>query len=288
MSEFPWNENPMVESKYKENNYEVILTGSKQKKVIIFFSSHGIYYPNTEQTFAEKMVKEDYYDWRNLARHKLIKNNFAKIIFVRDIYKQWYVTGINERINSIDKLKNFLEEENRGYEITTCGSSAGGYIALLMGVLLNATRIIDSCGQHDLSLLKENPLIDKYNSDVSRSKYYNVKPFLKGKAENIYYFYPSECQSDIIQSEAVASAITKRFVMKGSLHGETVRAICFPYILTMEKDKLDSLQKKYDGQIIDRAVLFKDMIPFSDRLIYYFRYGFKKLIEMKKKRGISE
>lgn len=56
----------------------------------------------------------------------------------------------------------------------------------------------------------------------------------------------------------------------------------------MEKDKLNSLQKKYDGQIIDRAVLFKDMIPFNDRLIYYFRYGFKKLIEMKKKRGISE
>lgn len=287
MSNFPWNGNPVVESKYKENNYEVVLTGSKQKKAIIFFSSHGIYYPNTEQIFVEKMVEEDYYDWRNLARHKLINTHFAKIIFVRDIYKQWYVTGINEKINSIDKLKEFLTKETQGYEVTTCGSSAGGYIALLMGALLNADRIIDSCGQHDLSLLKGNPLLDKYNNDINRSKYYNVTPFLKGREENIYYFYPSECKDDIVQSEAVGDAITKRFAMMGSLHGETVRAICFPYILTMDRNKLDSLYLKYQDRIIDRAVLFKDMIPLKDRLVYYFRYGFRKLIKMINNKGKS-
>lgn len=288
MSNFPWNGSSIVEKKYKENNYEVVLTGSSQNNAIIFFSSHGIYYPNSEQIFVEKMVEEDYYDWRNLAKHKLIINNFAKIIFVRDVYKQWYVTGINERINSIDRLKELLEEETKGYEITTCGSSAGGYIALLMGVLLNASRIIDSCGQHDLSLLKGNPFIDRYNNDVGRSKYYNVKPYLKGKEDSIYYFYPSECQDDIIQSKAIGDAITKRFAMKGAMHGETVRAVCFPYILTMDKDKLDNLQLKYSDQIIDRAVLFKDMIPLKDRVIYYFRYGLKKLIMMINKKGISE
>ena len=230
MDSFPWNNNSIVEGKYKENNYKVVLTGSNLKKVIIFFSSNGIYYPNTEQNFIQKMIKEDYYEWNNLAKHELINNYFAKIIFVKDIYKQWYVTGINEKINSIDRLKDFLAKETRGYEITTCGSSAGGYMALLIGALLNAERIVDSSGQHDLFLLKGNPLIDKYSNDYARSKYYKVKSFLQGREGNIYYFYPSECEYDIAQSNAVGNAITKRFAMAGSKHGETVKTICFPYI----------------------------------------------------------
>lgn len=277
MYSFPWDNNELVEKKYRENNYIIDETGSDSGKAIVFFSSHGIYFPNSEEAFYEKMIVDDYYDWRNISKHKLIQKYFSKIVFVRDVYKQWYVTGINNKIDSINKLRDFLKKETFGYEVTTCGSSAGGYMALLMGVLLDAERIIDSCGQHDLLLHDFNPLIDKYLNDKSRSRYYRLKPYLQGHEDNIYYFYPAQCDYDIEQSLAVGDSITKRFAMRGTKHGETIRTICFPYVLTMNREKLDFLQKKYEGQDINRADLFKDIVPVKDRIAYYFRYGMKKM-----------
>ena len=72
-------------------------------------------------------------------QHKTIDDKWR---FVRDVYKQWYLKGVNAEIDSIEKLYEFLKAETEGYQIVTVGSSAGGYAAVLFGYLLNATKVL--------------------------------------------------------------------------------------------------------------------------------------------------
>lgn len=269
---FPWNDSPIIEKQYEKPNYMVRLTGNNTGRALIFFSSHGIYFPNTKDEFVKKIENEDYYDWINISKHRVIGKYFEKIIFVRDIYKQWYITGINSSYNTIDKLIGFLKSETADMKITTCGSSAGGYMALLAGLLLNADRIIDSCGQHNLEVYLDDPLISKYKNDFERSKYFDLRKYINGHEQSIYYFYPNQCEDDVIQCKALENTNIKIFSMKGDKHGETIRTICYPFVLTMPRERLDRLQKKYEHIVINRADFFNETVPLHDRILFYYRH----------------
>lgn len=73
----------------KENpNYKIIDNhGADNKNCLIFFSGNGIYYPNSEEVFDEVIVRNDRYEWENIAKSSLINKNCARIIFVRDVFK---------------------------------------------------------------------------------------------------------------------------------------------------------------------------------------------------------
>ena len=92
---FPWNNNSMVKKIYQEKNYKIIHTKAKNKNAIIFFSGNGLYFPNEEKIFSETIIEKNRYEWENISDNKKIKNKYSLIIFVRDIYKQWYLNGIN-------------------------------------------------------------------------------------------------------------------------------------------------------------------------------------------------
>lgn len=77
-------------------------------------------------------------------------NHFGMMIFVRDIYKTFYVKGINHDVSSIDALLELLEEKTAGYQIVTCGNSAGGYMAVIAGKHLSADRIFSFGGQWEI------------------------------------------------------------------------------------------------------------------------------------------
>jgi hypothetical protein len=80
--------------------------------------------------------------------------NAGKLIFVRDIFKSWYVCGISDRYSSIDDMIDFLKEETKGYKVITVGNSAGGYMAVLAGVLLGAERVFNFSGQYSLRIIE--------------------------------------------------------------------------------------------------------------------------------------
>ena len=40
----------------------------------------------------------------------------SKHIFVRDVFKTWYITGINSKINNVPLLAELLRKETEGYE----------------------------------------------------------------------------------------------------------------------------------------------------------------------------
>ena len=174
---FPWNGSELLRREYEKDNYRLIHTGSKTNRAIIFFSGNGLYFPNTEEEFTQKIIINDRYEWENLASNKLIRKYYELIIFVRDVYKQWYVTGINPEHDNVDKTADFLRELTRGYDITTCGASAGGYAAVLFASLLDAERFFSMSGQfsiHHQIDAQGAPFVYNYASDIIRNKYYDI------------------------------------------------------------------------------------------------------------------
>ncbi|HPF29263.1 MAG TPA: hypothetical protein PLZ77_04050 [Lachnospiraceae bacterium] len=136
---FPWNDSSIVEEAYQGNNYQIVETGFRTNRCIIFFSGNGLYYPNNQDVFLDVVCKRDRYEWKKVAQNKKIREYFEKIIFVRDIYKQWYIKGTGSNNSSIKAVLDLLKENTENMQLTTCGNSAGGYMATLMGSLLGAS-----------------------------------------------------------------------------------------------------------------------------------------------------
>ena len=278
--DFPWNDNELVDSVYNnDKNYKIIETKAKTGKIIVFFSSNAIYYPNDEETFTKRIIEEDYYDWTNISKHKLIRKNFEKIVFVRDVYKQWYVKGINKDINDIDSLIELIKTITKGYKVTTVGSSAGGYIASLVGCQISAERIVNNSGQYNLDKCDNpGPFIKKYSSDENRRKYYNIVPFIKGYSSRIYYFYPSGCENDIIQSSLTEGLNIKYFAMDSNKHGEAIRPVCYPYIITMNEDKMNTLCSSNVRDIVKEDYLYYRIVPVLVRNYLYVKKLIKNIV----------
>lgn len=77
----------------------------------------------------------------NIGSEQKLQEKAAKQIFVRDIYKNFCIEGINAEFNSHYKVAEKLKMLTQGYKVVTVGSSAGGFMAILFGCLLNAEAI---------------------------------------------------------------------------------------------------------------------------------------------------
>ncbi len=284
VNEFPWDQNDLVKTCYDKANHIIVDTKARprddgRKKALIFFSSNGIYYPNNETEFTEKIIKRDYYDWLNIGKHRLIQRYFSRIIYVRDIYKQWYVTGINSRVNSMDKLCDFLKEKTAGYDVTTCGSSSGGYMSALMGSLLNAERIIAASAQFYLLIEgPPGPFVEAIVDDPQKSRYMDIREIVSKSAENLYYFYPARCDKDLMQKALVDDIPIRRFAMDSDKHSRTLIPVCYPYVLTMDRKKLEGLYMRHEGMITDPGLLRREMIPPINRITDPALYNAKRVI----------
>ena len=91
------------------------------------------------------------FEFFNIMKNK----NFTKV-FVRDLRQSWYHRGVDESYNISDlcrKLKLIIESfqvKNNKKRVIFIGNSAGGYAALIFGVLLNVDKITALCDM-DLS-----------------------------------------------------------------------------------------------------------------------------------------
>lgn len=114
----------------------------------VYFCSNDIWFPHTEEMFRKRIVEKNFFEWYRCRIKRAYKH-----IFVRDVFKQWYLTGINGEVNSTERLLDFLRDETRGYKVITLGSSAGGYASALFGPLLGAEMAISFNGQFSLQRL---------------------------------------------------------------------------------------------------------------------------------------
>ncbi len=197
---------PLVQQVYNnQNNYLIQYDNNSSTSACIYFTSNGLYYPNTMEEFKKKIIDENRFEW---YKNKL--TNIKKHIFIRDVFKQWYIGGVNAKLDTIEKTLEFLKQETFGYDITTIGSSAGGFAAVLFGCLLQANKIITINGQFNLSFLLfgdwnriDNPILVKYENNEKYSKYYNLVPFIKNYSKKIIYFTSTCSNLDVMQLKFV-------------------------------------------------------------------------------------
>jgi hypothetical protein len=227
-----------------EDNYLIELNQNiNNNNCVIYFSSNGLYYPNTEEAFTKIIIQKNRFEWINRNKVRDAKKN----IFLRDILKQFYLLGINNKINSIEKMLNFLKGETEDMKITTVGGSGGGYAAVLFGILLNADRIFNFSGQFSLlPLLKERaehyglyPLLFEYQHDSRINKYYDLIELARNSKMPIFYFLPGNCNFDLVQKELVQEFRNIYIYMTLSrTHGTTVHDFCKSDILEMSSDAI--------------------------------------------------
>lgn len=174
---------------------------------VIYFSSHDIYYPNTPDNFNINIVQKDKFEWRRNTPISAYKQ-----IFVRDLYKQWYIQGINNETATPFMLLRLLEKHTKGYRVITIGSSAGGYAAILYGTLLGAEKIIAFNPQFELnSLLNSSseaidPLIFRMQ-DTEYRKYYDLTSIIpEHPNDNIFYFLSERSDWDKSQYDHIRKA----------------------------------------------------------------------------------
>lgn len=217
----------------------------------IYFSSNKIYFPNTEKTFTDAIIKKNRFEWYGMRIAQAHKH-----IFVRDIKKQWYLTGINSTIHSPAALTRFLDTETKGYRVITVGSSAGGYAAVLHGQLIHAKRTYCFNAQYEvLSLLNfeknksTNPIVfDKAQIPEVR-KYYDIKEFIT-HPERIYYFYSNKSDWDIAQYNHIKDSGINIISFNTRTHGPPVLKCNMPALLSMKEKDLKAYATKQNHPIL--------------------------------------
>lgn len=235
-----------VRSVYEKNdNYLVELNLSSEdlleRSCAIYFSSHGIYYPNTSAVFERKIVLQDYYEWK---KNKI--KNIEKHIFLRDVFKQWYIKGINSRLPDIESVLSFLQEECKDSKtIITVGSSAGGYAAVLFGSLLKADKIYCFNGQLSLErqLLKaeelENPILLRERERLLHSSYLNLEAVIRESKVDIFYFNSANSKIDQLHlSIAKLHPNVHTFIFKTNVHRIPFYLFNLSSVLNSRKERL--------------------------------------------------
>lgn len=215
----------------------------------IYFCSHDIYYPNSEEIFRKRIVEKNFFEWYHSRITKASKH-----IFIRDIFKQWYLAGINKDINTPEKVTDFLKKETLGYKIITIGSSAGGYAAVLYGSLLSAEYVLSFNARFEIhSVLKNsteniNPLA--FRLKHQRQNMFDLNPYINSTTK-YFYFFSTKSQLDIIQEkylEKKDNIYIIRFNTKH--HGIPFLKVALHKVLNLNIKQLETLSKKDQSPII--------------------------------------
>jgi len=216
----------------------------------IYFSSNNIYFPNDEAVFTHKIIEKNSYEWFGTRLP-----NVKKHIFLRDIKKQWYLSGINSAISTPELLLDFLKKETSGYDILTIGSSAGGYAALLYGSQLKAKMMYSFNGQMELhSLLKTSnpftdPLIFEFSNNSNFTAYYDLINSIN-RPENVYYFYSNKSDWDARQRKHIQDTGICPFEFNTAHHGIPFLKQNLPTVLNLSTAELKKLVFKVNYPII--------------------------------------
>lgn len=255
--------NEVLHTFYEENdNYKVVVNDENNKRCLIFFSGNGLYFPNTYETFHETVEVKNRYEWETVAKSPLLRDCYGTIIFVRDIYKAYYVKGINGRISSIDLLLPFLREITTGMKVVTCGNSAGGYMAVIAGAYLNAEYAFSFGGQWSIEN-RDEYYLGKYRSE--RGKYFNITQYAK---ENVIWFYSALNEWDNAQKNYLREQHkVKIFAIESKYHGYLLLFPCYEKILTIPYERIEALNRKYSGKMISQRRLARELLQGKEFVI---------------------
>lgn len=282
--DFLKNNNDIVETLYKKDNYLIIDNCNESNKCVVFFSSNGLYYPNTRESLITTVLEKDKFEWKNIASNKLVESYYARMIFIRDIHKLWYVYGISKQVNTIDKMLSLLKDITNGYEVTLVGNSSGGYLATLVGAILNVEKIISFSGQLNLFpaiYYSSDDSLGEVSRNKENTKYFDLSQWLKKSNVPLFYFYANMNSDDVDQKkilESMQKDNTFIYAFNSSIHGVLMEGVIYPYILTASIEKLISIRN--DSRVYTSISFARKIkIPIYDYMGYKIRKFTRRIIK---------
>lgn len=262
-------------------NYEVEEVDSTKKECYILFSSNGIYEDSIE-SFQDIMLKKNRYEWKSIAKVIKRRKTVGKIIYVRDVYKKYYIYGINKEVNSISKTLEKLKVLTEGTKVITIGISSGGYMATIAGCFLNAKKVFSISGQFEIESCLEAK--DKQSIIGIERKYLNVVDLVaQNRNVKIYYFCPIGCEFDKGNYELIKQINqVNTFLFASNIHADTVYPFNFPDVFCGSEHKLDQLALKYRGKVINKKIFLINTMTLQGYIDFIIRvlkmkFNIKKL-----------
>lgn len=147
-----------------------------------------------------------------------------------------------------------IRKESEGLKLICIGSSSGGYLAVLLGCLLNADHVLCFSAQMELNnqwAIERNRLLQNYAKNLERSCYYDLKPYVEKCSVPIYYIVPINCESDRHHYNHISSCQNIRsFCFKSKHHGVVVSKCNLPKLIDSSKEELEDLHNKYSDKEI--------------------------------------
>lgn len=265
--------NIFIRKNQTENNY-----------CYVYCSSNDLYKKDSETDFVQKIVKGNRFEWMNRSA----QNAPAKEIFIRDVWLSWYANGLNQDIDSIEKLIDFIRMESSGMDLVTIGVSSGGFIAAILASECNAVRCFDFSGQFSIqnhfNHSTDNPFISQfYDGKNKAGGYFEAYKFIQKSKTSIFYFYPCKCKQD--SEQAVFARMcdnVKCIAFDSKRHGSPVLSISLPVLLSYSNDMLNQLYE-INKECVVNPVLFSCRIS---GIIATSRFLFKKALKIIKKRAL--
>lgn len=243
--------NQLIEQEFVKQNYLIELTEQEEEYTTIYFSSCGIFDGSDIEVFKSKIIEKNTFEF-----YKTRIKKASKHIFIRDLRHKWYAEGINKEINSIESMLEFLKQETKGSKIITLGSSAGGYAAVLFGILLNAEHIFSFSGQFVIPEVNNN-----YSSLIDLISTSNIP---------IFYLYPNKNIKDIEQFNLVKDFDNVYVLsLKSSAHGVPIVKDTLKSIINADVKTLKKMYNYKNKSIGERIFVIKHfgLLRFFSRII---------------------
>jgi len=227
---------------YRKDNYKVVFDGKYPiEKAVIYFSDAGIFYPNTEDEFRKTISIKNKYSF-----YKSRLSGYGMHIFLRDLHKASYNFGINNKVNSIEQVALLLQELTKECkEIVTVGISAGGFAAVVLGIMLKAKKCIVINPLYSLSGIYEGLNFEEYPKVftlIESKQDFNLRSlsFFDSKIVHIFSF---ESKIDKKHYEAYKDLPFKFIQIKSNEHGAVFDRETFK-ILGKNFDKVYNSKKQ--------------------------------------------
>lgn len=219
-TEWKWIDNSLIsEQRLPGMNYRIEDGDNPNSNLyVVYCSSNGIYFPNNEETFRKRIIEQDKYDWKR----NRIKKNVCKHIYIRDLYKNWYVEGINIEINTIQKVADWIVSITpKGAEFVFIGSSAGGYMSICLASILGGTVFAGS-PQIQLKVLDKYPFLCIHQHDRECNRWFDLKQVIsESKCKSRYYIlYGAKNEEDHDQISKISDLPNVKVIeFDTDLHG---------------------------------------------------------------------
>lgn len=260
----------------KEKNFYVINTNAKTKNVLVLFSSNGLIskFSNQCNTF----------ELENILNTRKIKKKYYKIIYIRDVFFEYYLNGINEHINNLDKVVDLVKSLFCVDDIVSfCGYSSGAFAAMCISSKIQNVKYVYSFGGV-IELEKWLPDFDFHSRIAKESrKYLNLrKIIISNKDTKFYFLYGGPGSYDYVNYEKLLPLQQNNFhffFFNTIKHGDYCYIYNIPYLLLSSDFKLNNIfnckyPESYSKHRFSRKLL-------GIRLpIVYFSYKIRKKIRV--------